>query len=162
MNSTIEAHVARCGECRTLVASLASPPPVPLATQIDPPPERAQAGPWRTPARALPLSNTWLPFLLAAGLAGLALLPPFFRGLEGPTATLPAHPLYRGFESSALLFPRGKLLAGAGAPEYELRPVEGASTYRVEVYARGASAFDEGRRVQVLYSNTPRPSLIHI
>lgn len=145
---SIEAHLATCTDCSGLVATLATPPPLPVEFSGEP--ELQQPHRRHTPARALRLSRTWVPFLLAAGLAGVVLLPPL---LKQPGAQLPEHALLRGSDASELLFPRGTLLANGGAPQFELLAVENATQYRVEVFAHAGDAFDEGQRVQVLYSD---------
>jgi hypothetical protein len=156
----IEAHLIECDECQGWIASLASPPPLPVVLDQSEPipvPERRS-----TPARALGPTRTWLPFLMAAGLAGIALIPAFMRNFGASHPSLPEPIVFRGAEDSALLFPRGKLLLSDSAPQFELRSIEAASSYRIEVFlseagASGApDAFDEGRRVQVLYSSVPR------
>lgn len=149
-------HVKRCEDCRVVVDTLASPPPLPVDLGLDL--EKPEIFRRPTPARRLPGSRTWLPFLVAAGLAGVFLLPPLLDGLGGLNGGLPEHPQYRGAQSSALLFPRGKLLAGTALPLlFELNAVPEAASYRIEVYANGASqgAFEEGQRVQILHSETP-------
>jgi hypothetical protein len=70
---------------------------------------------------------------------------------------LPAAPLLRGESELALYYPRGPVLErgswmpAAGLPlRFELRPVEGAQSYRVEVLSHAGGAFDSGSKVTEL------------
>jgi hypothetical protein len=160
---SIQSHLAECEECATLVASLATPPPLPVdLSALEVLPTKT-----RQPIPALRLTRTWAPFLLAAGLGGIFLLPPILRMMGAQTPVLPEQQVFRGTEAAPLLFPRGALLlplspsslslsSSTTGPEFELSAVEGAENYRVEVYVRDAGAFDGGRRIQVLHSKAPR------
>ena len=152
--AALETHLEGCEACRSLVTSLATPPPLPLHLdgEVDAP-RRLR----RVPARPLSRSRSWLPLAAAAGIAGALLLPRLLGSNENAFAGLPEHPLLRGAEEAGLLFPRGRVLsteAGA-APSFELAPVDGASSYRIDVLRHDGSAFSEGERVQVLQGATP-------
>jgi hypothetical protein len=156
----LEAHLEGCADCRGLVATLRTPPPLPLdlghggpgAPLTGPGSEAA-----RFPARPLRDTRGWLPLAAAAAVVGALMLPRLFGPTEATFAGLPEHPLLRGAETAGLLFPRGRVLGEglAAAPLYELAPVEGASGYRVEVLRHDGGVFSEGEPVQVLRSATP-------
>lgn len=152
--TALEAHLEACEACRTLVATLASPPPLPLHLEGEPEAPRSLR---RVPARPLSRSRSWLPLAAAAGIAGALLLPRFLDSNENPFAGLPEHALLRGSEEAGLFFPRGRVLAAdaGAAPRFELAPVDGASAYRVDVLLHDGSAFSEGERVQVLQEAGP-------
>lgn len=153
----LEAHVEGCADCQELVLTLRTPPPLPL--DLGGP---VLAGPGSdtaaVPARPLRDARGWLPLVAAAAIVGALMLPRLFGPTQPAFAGLPEHPLLRGAETTALLFPRGRVLAegAATAPLYELAPVEGASAYRVEVLRHDGGVFSEGERLQVLQGTEPR------
>lgn len=134
----IEAHVERCAECRDLLATLASPPPLPLVLDESPGDESfGEEAPARTPAarprwRLLP--RAWRgfrdgsPAVRAIPLAAALLLITYVFVADRPWQSstsaagggealgLPAAPVLRGRAESPLLFPRGPVLASAAAP----------------------------------------------
>lgn len=150
----IAEHLERCAACRELVATLASPPPLPLELSEPPPLSVVRGG---TPSR-----RNWRPHRVAlvaaaAGLLFAALALPGW--LADPLERLPRTPIYRGPQSQALLWPRGPLLErGARTPAvvFELAPVEGAERYRVELYRHGGGAFEVGDLVATHDADTPR------
>lgn len=161
----LRAHLADCPECAVLVATLATPPPLPIedaGSGLSPGPQEDRAP--REPARRLPRSRTWVPFLLAASLASVAFLPQFLGSGAPGLGDLPAAPLLRGELSNELLFPRDRVLALPGAasnsttsarPSFELSPVPGARGYKVELFEQDGGALAAGSLKQVLRSVDP-------
>jgi len=158
-------HLATCGACSELVGSLQSPPPLPVEA-FAPSPEPSHLEPESEPARPLRSSSTWAPFLVAASLAGLLLVPFVLGPRKASLADLPAGAVFRGQSdflgqgAGALHFPRGPLLAlpstdGPRAiPRFELSALPDAAEYRVEVHRHDGGAFDAGNRIQNLHAST--------
>ena len=152
-------HLRDCAPCAALVRTLATPPPLPLELG---PPEEAPGLPVAAPARPLRRSTTWIPFLVAASLAGLALLPQLLN-TGHDLGDLPGSPTLRGESDDGLHFPRGRVLARPTGPDgppqgrltFEVGPVTGADGYRVEVFRHAGGAFDEGDRLQLLRAAGP-------
>jgi len=150
----IAEHLERCAGCRELVATLASPPPLPLELSEPPPLSIVRGG--------APPRRSWRPrrVALVAAAAGLLFAALALPGwLADPLERLPRTPIYRGAESQALLYPRGPLLdRGARTPAvvFELAPVEGAESYRVELYRHDGGAFEVGDLVATHEAATPR------
>lgn len=157
---TIAKHLATCEACSQLVNSLACPPPLPLDLV-----EELEVAPTLShePARPLRPNATWRTFLVAASLAGIALVPFMMGGGQSTLADLPQAPIYRGTQQAEPLFPRGRLLAladdsgsaNAAEPAFELTPVEGASEYRVQVFQNDGGAFDPGSHIESLRGPDP-------
>ena len=151
-------HLRDCAPCAALVRTLATPPPLPLEIAA----EESPRTPTAAPARPLHGSRTWAPFLVAASLAGLALLPQLLHS-DYDLGDLPGSPILRGELDGGLHFPRGRVLAsptGADGPPqgrltFELGTVAGAEGYRVEVFRHGGGAFEEGDRLQLLRATGP-------
>jgi hypothetical protein len=68
----------------------------------------------------------------------------------------------RGEDELSLYYPRGRVLPAQGwMPQgtlplrFELRPVDQAENYRVELLRRDGGAFDSGTRIQELQGTTP-------
>lgn len=152
-------HLRDCAPCTALLRTLASPPPLPLELgALEEAPRRTTAA----PARPLRRSTTWAPFLVAASLAGLALLPQLLNtGYD--LGDLPGSPILRGEFDDGMHFPRGRVLArptGTDGPPrgwltFEVGALEGADGYRVEVFRHAGGAFDEGDRLQLLRAAGP-------
>ena len=159
----IASHLADCGDCAQLVRTLQTPPPLPLdSSPFDEEPLRGP-GAFPEPARPLRSTRVWRPFLVAAGLIGVLLVPMYFSGSSPSLDDLPRSPIYRGAEPLALHYPRGPVLAlptadGAttvATPNFELAAAPGATEYRVDVFQHDGSAFDSGVRLQRLRSDEP-------
>ena len=153
----LRAHLAACGECSSLVDSLASRPPAPLL--FDGAPTGLQrANHFRRRLRwAIPL----------AAAAALALVLLAVRGSNAPSVALasaeirfPAEPVLRGAEDGALLYPRDALLLGQDGAwsqlVFELAARERATRYTVHLRRNDGSAFDDGDSVLRLEAPTPR------
>lgn len=154
-------HVAACSSCSEILTSLQTPPPLPLDLPVAAPKPLENL---EEPARPLPSSHTWRPFLVAASLAGIALVP-FYFGTRGATVRdLPVAENFRGPESGeGLLFPRGRVVAASTAeadalvakPTFEVKAVANAQEYRLDVFEYDGGAFDGGARLHSLRSSSP-------
>ena len=152
----IRVHLEACEACQALVTTLESAPPLPLELREE---ERLPV-PSRGPRRLRPRHHLVLLAAAASFLLAFFFAPQLFSPRS--QAGLPEQPTYRGPQSSALLFPRGLVLARddetgeAGArPAFELQPIEGAATYHVEVFFHDGGAFVEGQLLQRLEGNEP-------
>ena len=173
----IDTHLRRCQECEGFVETLAAPPPVPLelpqssrkpgamvpaagpevpaafSTTEETRPSTT-ATPWLEPARPTHLRK--LPRLvpLAAAAAVVLGFGIWFAMQEKPASPtgFPGAPLLRGSSTSALLFPRDRVLHATeavraafpaldGSVCFELEPVAGAESYEVDVARHGKDAF---------------------
>lgn len=147
----IEDHLLYCHECETAVESLESSPPLPLDLTFE-------AGPRHIPSPVRTHAiERWLPLAAAAGVLAMGLV---FLG--GGTVDAgdrwPTYPLLRGPGADALTFPRDRVLgvgsvpqgAWAEEPRFEVKPVPGATRYRVNVETHGGGAFGEGTSVMTL------------
>jgi hypothetical protein len=176
----IDAHLRRCAECEGFVETLAAPPPVPLElpqsanargllspvgspTENETNPTSAVPG-WtrRKPSSTAP---EWaerrthlrkLPRLVplaaaAAVLLGFGIWYAIQEKAVSPVG-FPGAPLLRGSSTSALLFPRDRVLRATDAVRaafpalngsvcFELEPVASAETYEVDVARHGNDAF---------------------
>lgn len=106
-----------------------------------------------------------VPVLAAASLVALVLILPD-RLDAGARTGLPVAPVLRGNEGGPLLFPRGPVLAltapmgwtplrAGTVPRFEIEPVAGASSYRIEIFRHDGTAFDAGERVGLLQRVEP-------
>ena len=149
----IREHLDHCTPCASCVQTLRHAPPPPLVFE---PLEVEGLGPrpldprreekWRRESASL---LRWAP--LAAAAAVLVVIGGSF-GPDPSTGTWPDHPVVRGEETNALLFPRGPVLAGAlGAwasdPVFELAPLETGKSYRIKLFRTDGSAFDQGAKI---------------
>jgi len=183
LRASIQSHVRRCATCRVLVATLQAAPPVPLVVdpvapelrEPEPEPEIAPAAATRpTPILRLPV---WGSAAAAAGIVGALFLlrdrasdpvsasdAPFAAPARS-ALEFPAARTLRGEYDGALLFPRGRVLAGAeGAlfrPDlaFELDAddelLAQATAVGIELYRTGGGAFDEGVLVAELEGLAP-------
>ena len=149
--AAIADHVAECGTCAGLCATLESFPPPPLEIPTrEPLPGRRR--PRLVPSH--PARSRWIPAAAAAAVLVGSFLA--FRAGGGVEASgWPTPPLLRRAGEEALWYPRGRVLhagpAGfAAGAFFELAPVPGAERYRVRVLGHGGSAFDVGHTVAVV------------
>jgi hypothetical protein len=158
---TLDAHVAECFDCESLVATLKSRPPSPLVFDA---PEEEDEAPRRSRMRLLG------PLLAAAAavLATFLLWNETLAGDSGDAVHFPDERLYRGEPAGSLRFPRDQVLANeSGVPRadllFEIAPEDGAASYMVLVNRHDGGAFDEGTRVGEIESPTalvtPPPGL---
>lgn len=153
----LRAHLAECGECSSLVDSLASRPPAPLlfdgaATGLQ------RANHFRRRLRwAIPLAAAAALALLLLAIRGPGRAPTAFASGE---IRFPVEPVLRGADEVALLFPRDALLVGEDGTwsllAFELAPRPRATRYRIELRRNDGSAFDDGRSVLRLDGPAPR------
>ena len=189
----IDAHLRRCQECEGFVETLAAPPPVPLelprnerssvarletgaspavvptTNETDP---ASPVPAWTEPGRRTHLRK--LPRLvpLAAAAAVVLGFGIWYAMQEKPTTPtgFPGAPLLRGSSTSALLFPRDRVLrtteavraafpALDGSVCFELEPIAGAESYEVDVARHGKDAFatEEAKLFQVA---GPTPTIL--
>lgn len=140
----IQAHLENCADCVGLVATLATPPPLPLSFEregpsvsatlppldaVAPAPRVARvaeepAGP-ASPLRALPPDRStapprrhraWPRFAVAAAVVLTAAT--LWYGETSRTSPFPAAPLLRGNAAGALAYPRGRVLAPTAIPSW--------------------------------------------
>lgn len=154
----IDDHVASCGTCASLVATLASAPPLPLELAGDP--EAPGLSPTRAPGRE-PRPRRVLPFWTASRwitVAAAALVATVVWRWNGSPAQgagpLPQSPTLRGEGAGPLLFPRDRVLAAApegipgplfaSSPLFEIEHQPGASHYRIVLRRHDGGAFDQG------------------
>lgn len=154
----LEAHLVGCADCRGLIATLASRPPVPLVLgggeEFESEPRRVRPS---APAQraALPRWALAAAAVVAIALGAGLLWEVLDRGASAGMRAFPEAPTLRGEDGSALLFPRGHVLAdAAGAPwsalRFEIDPQAGASAYRVTVFSHRGGAFERGDEVATL------------
>lgn len=148
----VELHLSQCEDCAGLIGSLASRPPSPLSLVSDEDLRSELIEPIKQ------RNASWVPLLVAASLVGITLLPILREniGAQGPSP-FPSHALVRGNQSGAILFPKGRVLAGnSGAqPQFEVPAVDQASVYRIEVFRFTGSAFEQGEQILALESASP-------
>ncbi len=164
----LDDHVTRCAECRRAVALLGVAPPSPLdlssheggETPLPVPTPEVPSGSTPTPTPT-PTTTTTLPRLrllepapLAAAAALLFATGAIFWATQ-TRASFPETPVLRGVESGALLYPRGKVLAGgeAAQPTFSITPVADASRYRVLLNRHSGGAFEAGSLLETLEGN---------
>ncbi len=139
--ASLAEHVERCADCRTLLTSLKSAPPLPLEASEPPLSVVRPRRPRRPPRRLVLLAAAASLLLMTLVLPGL---------LKDPLSGLPETPLYRGQASESLFFPRGPLLDRGELPstlDFELAEVAGAEEYRIEIFRHAGGAFDSGELV---------------
>jgi len=141
----LSAHVKACAACAEIVATLEARPPAPLL----------YGGEAATPSIARERRNRWRVWVpLAAAAAVLAIfvwnsdgpaVSPRVDGGATPNIRFPSAQLVRGDASSALLFPRERVLAGPrglySKLEFELAPRERAAIYRVQLSRHDGQLF---------------------
>jgi hypothetical protein len=163
-NRRIDEHVFACSACEELLATLADAPPSPLV--LDPAPPTLRAPLHREPPALAPILELGgrarrrrIQRVALACAATLVVGFSLWMLVDGRESRLqlPAAPLLRGESELALYYPRGPVLErgswmpAAGLPlRFELRPVEGAQNYRVEVSRHAGGAFDSGSKVTEL------------
>jgi hypothetical protein len=150
-------HLESCANCAGLIATLRTPPPLPLEASSEQAPNLHSV-----PARPLDTSARWRLFLVAASVAGMIMVP-FMMGDRGLGLDhLPEHTITRG-PSTTAHFPQLKLLAVPDAetgellasPYFEFEGVATAGEYRVEVRMNDGGPFEQGVRVQDLREASP-------
>jgi hypothetical protein len=156
----VEAHLADCRDCETLVGTLAVHPPSPLVLDpVEAAPATAPVG-HRGPRGRLRALGP----VLAAAAVVLAMFLVFREsnaGDAGPIAyRYPEGPLLRGPADGDLLFPRDRLLATSRGTlwselVFELAPRERAASYVVYLTRTQGGAFEAGARIAELESGTP-------
>lgn len=161
----IEAHVARCGECRRMVATLRQAPPVPLELGID---DASPLQPTELRSVRRP-SQLRLAAPLATAAAVLALVGLFqFANSDNDvlaemSGEYPSALVLRG-ASEPLAYPRGLVLERPDdAPnwsrelafEMRLEDVTGITLYRVEVRRHDGAAFSTGETIGRFESTEP-------
>jgi hypothetical protein len=154
----IDDHLFGCTACEELLLTLAEAPPSPLVLEPEPetiPSPTRRRIPARAPILELGRSSRRrriqrFALACAASLLVGSALWMLFDARE-TSLQLPSAPLLRGEREIALYYPRGTLLEpgawmpGAGLPlRFELLPVEGAESYRVELSRHGGGAFEAG------------------
>jgi len=156
----IDEHLFRCTACEELLLTLADAPPSPLI--LAPPLTTVSAPRRREPPALAPIlelsgraRRRRIPRVALACAASLVAAFALWTLLDGrsPGLQLPTAPLLRGENETALFYPRGPLLQGgswmpaAGLPlRFEVRPVEQAESYRVEILRNAGGAFDTGTK----------------
>ncbi len=182
--SAIEDHVESCPDCVQIVATLATPPPLPLdiGPAIEPEPLAAPAPRARpeliAPRRpVLPRKPTsidqmwkrWAPLAAAAGV--LVVGGVWVQSRYGAPATaFPSNPLLRGEAGGPLYFPRDRVLVPsaaiaeawpvlAGELSFEIEPQPEAQSYRVDVFRHDGSAFAAATPVRSLDGTSPTLAL---
>ncbi len=165
---SIEAHLIACGDCRALVATLVSRPPVPMI--LDGASDEHVAAPRvRETPRAERIAprrmRRWIPLAAAAALLVTASL--LWREIRVGAAVrpgiFPVEDVLRGVDASPLEFPRERVLRVGdrlwSAVEFELAPRERASSYRIQVAGVDGGAFDQGKQLSVIETPTPRAKI---
>jgi hypothetical protein len=154
----IDDHLFGCTACEELLLTLAEAPPSPLV--LDPQPATIGAPRRRQPPALAPILELGrtnrrrriqrVALACAASLVVGSALWLLFDARE-TSLRLPAAPLLRGENELALHYPRGVVLEpqswmpAAGLPlRFELQPVAGAESYRVEILRHAGGAFDPG------------------
>jgi len=159
-------HLESCTDCRTLIETLKSAPPVPLDLQPEVAPLRVMPPVGRMKSRG----PRRLLVPLAAAAAVLAIIG-LWQNSNTPQGTeilaalpggFPESPLLRG-GADELAFPRGVVLergaatlpVWASALSFELRPASEADSYRIEVREQIAGAFEAGTTIGVITGQGP-------
>ncbi|MFT7671405.1 MAG: hypothetical protein ACI8X5_004123 [Planctomycetota bacterium] len=165
LEGKISEHLGQCEDCSHLVKSLQTPPPLPLDFSLvsdEEHPPIPELDDLVEPARPMRPAASLRPFLVAASLAGIALIPLYMSVGGSSLADLPQAPIFRGAALDQLHFPRGPLLALTGEngatsaiPSFEMEAIAEATEYRVELFQNEGGAFDSGSRIQNLRSQDP-------
>ena len=162
----IDEHLFGCSDCEELLGTLADAPPSPLLDTPVPtklPAPRRRATPALAPILELQPRRRRVQRALLACAAMLVASFALWLLFDGRDAglRLPAAPLLRGEDELALYYPRGSVLPtgrwmpnGTLALRFELRPVEQAENYRVELSRRGAGAFEPAKNFLELQGAT--------
>ena len=169
----IDRHVLRCSDCRGLVMTLTSGPPIPIEELVLPEeairplprmvPEPSEPKTILPKRERAPLFQ-WIPLAAAAAIFGLAYMAP--NVLDAGNDGFPEETIFRGRLHDALLHPRAlqlwipeeapvEGLRIGCEPRFELSPVAGAESYRVEIRRTDGSATQEGELVALLEERTP-------
>jgi hypothetical protein len=161
----IDDHLFSCTACEELLATLADAPPSPLV--LEPPMTTIGAPRRREPPGLAPILELSgrprrrriqrVALACAASLVVGFALWALFDG-RGTSLQLPAAPILRGENETALYYPRGPVLEGGSwmpsvalPLRFELRPVAEAESYRVEILRHMGGAFDAGTQVSQLH-----------
>lgn len=139
----LRSHVAQCGDCAALVATLAKRPPSPLLF--------GSSGEFRLAAARIRRWQVWVPLAAAAALLAAFVILQHEAGARiqhakaEPHIRYPAAQLVRGEAGGALLYPRDRLLAGqrglASKLEFEIAPQERSTSYRAELARHDGGLF---------------------
>ncbi len=161
--TAIQAHTVGCPDCRALLATLESRPPLPLDVADAAPGAEEGPAPRRLRLVLPPLAAAAA--VLVAALAWQVLRQPGGAGDGSALATRPGYvypeaAAVRGLLDGPLYYPRGPVLEGPEGGllhglEFEIQAQAGATEYRVRLYRQTEDVFVPGEQISVLRSTSP-------